>query len=134
MRFRDLIATINQAGIWTVYSYGHVAARRLHRSFGDQDFIRQSSLMKSPISRYAKSRRNMNHQINIDSTHVNRPRQLRDTWHNQEVTSVRQIQHFRHIHVMNQSDTWQCFIRVESCVMTAQRTGGFGVSGIGFWY
>jgi hypothetical protein len=44
MRFRDLIATVNQAGIWTVHLYGHVAARRPHRQFGDRDFIMQSSL------------------------------------------------------------------------------------------
>ena len=44
MRFRDLIATVNQAGIWTIYLYGHVAARRPHRQFGDRDFIMQSSL------------------------------------------------------------------------------------------
>jgi hypothetical protein len=44
MRFRDLIATVNQAGIWTVHLYGHVAARRPYRQFGDRDFIMQSSL------------------------------------------------------------------------------------------
>jgi hypothetical protein len=31
MRFRDLIATVNQAGIWTVHLYGHVAAIGRHR-------------------------------------------------------------------------------------------------------
>jgi hypothetical protein len=140
MRFRDLIAAVNQAGIWTVHLYGHVAARRPHRQFGDRDFIMQvHSTTKSPISRYAKSRRNLNRQINIDSTHVNRPRQLSDTWHNQRLTGVRQIQHFRHMKVTNQSDTWQDLTRVKTCVTSAkrhvaqpvQRTGGIGVSGIG---
>jgi hypothetical protein len=43
--------------IWTVYLYGHVAARRPFRQFGVRDFIMQRTMKtKSPISRYAKSR------------------------------------------------------------------------------
>ena len=54
--------------IWTVYLYGHVAARRPFRKFGVRDFIMQRTMkMKSPISRYAKSRRNLNRQINMRS-------------------------------------------------------------------
>ena len=45
MRFRDLIATVNQAGIWTVHLYGHVAARRAHRQFGVWDFEMSKSLI-----------------------------------------------------------------------------------------
>jgi hypothetical protein len=44
MRFRDLIKPLNQAGIWTVYSCGHVAAWRLHRRIGDREFEISKSL------------------------------------------------------------------------------------------
>jgi hypothetical protein len=44
----------------------------------------------------------------------------RDTWHNQRITGVRQIQHFRHMKVTNQSDTWQDLTRVKPCVTSAE--------------
>jgi hypothetical protein len=54
--------------IWTVHLYGHVAARKPYRQFGVRDFIMQRTMKtKSPISRYAKSRRNLNRQINMRS-------------------------------------------------------------------
>ena len=90
MRFRDLIATVNQAGIWTIYLYGHVAARRPHRQFGDRDFIMQISLYNEIPDFWIceipmESEPSDQHRLD----HVNRPRQLSDTWHNQRMTGVR---------------------------------------------
>jgi uncharacterized protein with FMN-binding domain len=55
-------------GIWTVRLDGHVAARRPHRHFGDREFIVQRTMTtKTPKSRDAKSRNNLNRQINMRS-------------------------------------------------------------------
>ena len=50
--------------IWTVYLYGHVAARRPYRQFGVRDFTMQRTMsMKTPKSRDVKSRYNRDRQI-----------------------------------------------------------------------
>jgi hypothetical protein len=55
-------------GIWTVRLDGHVAARRPHRHFGDREFIVQRTMTtKTPKSRDAKSRNDLNRQINMRS-------------------------------------------------------------------
>jgi hypothetical protein len=54
--------------IWTVHLYGHVAARKPYRQFGVRDFRMQRTMTtKTPKSRDAKSRYNLNRQINMRS-------------------------------------------------------------------
>jgi hypothetical protein len=58
----------NPEMIWTVHLDGHVAARRSHRHFGVREFIEQRTMTtKTPKSRDAKSRNNLNRQINMRS-------------------------------------------------------------------
>jgi hypothetical protein len=105
--------------IWTVdHSPG--------RSFGDRDFEisrthcnRNSEIAKRDIAIQSQPL-SQDRTRTVDPTHDSRPRQLSDTWHNQVVTSVRMIQHFRHMWVTNQSDMWQYLTRVKPRVTSAE--------------
>jgi hypothetical protein len=69
MRFRDLITTVNQAGIWTVHLYGHVAARRPHRQFGDRDSQRHvyNEIVsgETPMERYDQGHTETGHMDTV---------------------------------------------------------------------